>query len=177
MRTVNKKQQGFSMIEVLASLIVIGVGMLGLSGLQIASLKSTNNAHSRNIAVMLGMELSDRMRANPLGISGGFYDNDVDCNTDETQCRGTTCTPQQIARADVQEVMCGVKGNTTGSKREGGAALLLPSGTLNVTCTTAVPCTQALAEHTITISWNAAKLDNKQSDNDQTQAIVVLVTP
>jgi len=55
MLTVNKKQQGFSMIEVLISLVVIGVGMVGLSGLQIASMRSTNNAHSRNVASMLVM--------------------------------------------------------------------------------------------------------------------------
>jgi len=172
------KQRGFSMIEILVSLIVIGVGSLGLSGLQIATMKGTSNAHSRNIAVMLAMELSDRMRANPLGVTGGFYDDAVNCGTAETQCRGTTsCTPQQIARADVQEVMCGVRRNLNGNAREGGAALLLPNGTLNVTCTVAAPCTAILAEHTIGVTWNTAKLDDRQSDNDLTQTITVQVTP
>ncbi len=172
------KQCGFSMIEVLVTLIVIGTGVLGLSGLQIATMKGTSNAHSRNIAVMLAMELSDRMRANPLGVAGGIYDDAVNCGTAETQCRGTTsCTPQQVARADVQEVMCGVRRNSNGNVREGGAAMLLPNGTLNVTCTAASPCTDAMAEHTIQISWNMAKLDDRQNDADQTQTINVLVTP
>ena len=74
-----KTQRGFSMIEVLISLIVIGVGLLGLSGLQIASVKGTNNAHSRNVATLLAFEIADRMRANQDGVDGGFYDNDVTC--------------------------------------------------------------------------------------------------
>ncbi len=176
MRTVNKKQQGFSMIEVLVSLIVIGVGMLGLTSLQIASLKSTNNAHSRNTAVMLAMEFSDRMRANPLGVSGGFYDNNVNCTTNEDQCKGTaTCTPQAIARADVQELMCGTRRDDTSTAREGGASNLLPGGTLDVSCVG--DCAAVLAEHNIALTWSTAKLDDDQDDSDLTQSVTVPVTP
>lgn len=174
-----KKQNGFSMIEVLVSLLVIGIGLLGLSGLQIASVKGTNNAHSRNVATMLGMEIGERMRANPAGVIGGFYDSNVSnvsCTTAETQCRGTVaCTPQQIARADLQEVMCGVRRNTTGNVREGGAALLLPNGTFNITCNGA--CSDVLAEHIISMTWSTAKLVDAQDDSDLTQSITIAVTP
>ncbi|MGK0270428.1 MAG: type IV pilus assembly protein PilV [Cocleimonas sp.] len=177
MLVLKKKQRGFSMIEVMVSLVIIVTGVLGLSGLQLATIKGTSNAHSRNVAVMLAMELSDRMRANPVGVAGGFYDNDVGCALAETQCRaGTSCTPQQIARADVQETMCGVRRNNNGTVREGGAALLLPSGTLDVACLD-VTCDQVLAEHTISISWNNAKLDDNQNDNELTKTIFVQVTP
>lgn len=172
-----KTQSGFSMIEVLVSLLVIGVGILGLSGLQIASVKGTNNAHSRNIATMLSMELGDRMRANPFGVAGGFYDNNVDCVTNEKQCRkSTSCNPEEIARADVQEVMCGVRRNDTGNVREGGAALLLPNGTLDVSCLVGT-CADILAEHTISMTWNTSKLDDRQNDNDLMQRTIIPVTP
>ncbi len=173
MRTVNKKQQGFSMIEVLVSLIVIGVGMLGLSGLQIASMKGTNNAHSRNVASMLIMDLSDRMRANPEGVRNGFYNNNVSCSSNETRCRiNTYCTTQETARFDVQEVMCGV---IRAGVREGGAANLLPNGSVQISC--AANCSVLNTPHNITFSWNAAKIKDDQQDADQNQSIIVSIIP
>ena len=37
-------QSGFSLLEILISLLVISIGMLGLGGLQLFALKSANNA-------------------------------------------------------------------------------------------------------------------------------------
>jgi type IV pilus assembly protein PilV len=169
-----KSQHGFSMIEVLASLVVIGVGLLGLSGLQIASMKGTNNAHSRNVATMLAMELSDRMRANQGGVEGGFYDNDVSCSTSVNQCRTSLCSPENIAKLDVQEVMCGVIKN---SKREGGVANLLIGGTLTVERNTGCPGLIDPNKHKINISWTSFKIDDEQTDASQDQSIEICVIP
>ncbi len=176
MHRVTKRQQGFSMIEVLISLIVIGVGMLGLSGLQIASMKGTSNAHSRNIANMLTMELSDRMRANSLGVDNGFYENDVNCVKNEAQCRSSSfCTPEQIARLDVQEVMCGV---LKSGKREGGIANLLPNGSIqidhNVDCDTNIENDN---ETTITINWNEFRVHEDQAEDVEDQSTASCVIP
>ncbi len=178
MHTANKKQQGFSMIEVLVSLIVIGVGMLGLSGLQIASMKGANNAHSRTVASFLAFELAERMRANQPGVSGGFYANNVTCSSEEKLCETdpdietSYCTPEEIARFDTQEVMCG---SLKGTKREGGTRNLLPNGTLAVSCSG--PCSEKNMEHNITISWNESKMHDGQPDEDQQQTIVIPVIP
>ncbi len=176
MKKLEKSQHGFSMIEVLVSLIVIGVGMLGLSGLQIASMKGTNNAHSRNVATILAMELSDRMRANPNGVTGGFYENDVNCSKAEPQCRGTGfCNPQIIARLDVQEVMCGVL--KTG-KREGGVLNLLPNGVLAVDHAT--DCDISINhddETSITISWSESSVHKDQVEAVQSLSTTICVIP
>ena len=176
MFTSQKTQHGFSMIEVLVSLIVIGVGMLGLSGLQIASMKGTNNAHSRNVATMLVMELSDRMRANPAGVTGGFYENDVKCSKDEAQCTSASfCSPEQVARIDVQEIMCGV---LKGGKREGGAANLLPNGFLVVDYGTDCDATIDLNDETsITISWRESNVHKDQAGSTQELSITTCVIP
>ncbi|WP_299876464.1 type IV pilus modification protein PilV [uncultured Cocleimonas sp.] len=173
MHTVNKKQQGFSMIEVLVSLIVIGVGMLGLSGLQIASMKGTNNAHSRNVASMLIMGLGDKMRANPTGADGGFYDNDVNCTKNETQCRTNTfCSPEKIARLDVQEIMCGIYKS---GKREGGVQNLIPGGVLSITCPDG--CNVGNAEHTVSISWSGNAVHQDQSGDDLEYSVESIIIP
>jgi len=171
-----KIQHGFSMVEVLVSLVVIGVGMLGLSGLQIASMKGTNNAHSRNVATMLAMELSDRMRANPNGVTGGFYENDVNCADDESQCRTTSfCSPEQIARLDVQEIMCGV---LKSSKREGGALNLLPNGILTVdhgsNCDASIVHDD---ETSITLSWSESNVHKDQAGSVQALSTTICVIP
>ena len=177
MLILKKKQNGFSMIEVLVSLLIIGVGLLGLSGLQIASVKGTNNAHSRNVATNLAMELSERMRANQAGVDGGFYENDISCTSNEpTQCKTSAfCSPQQVARIDVQEVMCGVLrvGN-----REGGADNLLPNSSLvvdwNSNCD---PSINHPNETTITVGWRLMEEHKDQELASQETTIDICVIP
>ena len=169
-----KKQNGFSMVEVLVSLVVIGIGLLGLSGLQIAALKGTNNAHSLNVASMIAMELSDRMRANPAGVIGGFYENNVGCDApNENQCRTATfCSPEKIARLDVEEIMCGV---LKSGKREGGVANLLVNA--NLIIDHSVDCDLGITdvdETTITINWNSTKVHKNQAVTGQTMTICTI---
>lgn len=168
-----KKQTGFSMIEVLISMVIIGVGLLGLSGLQIASMKGATNAHSRNVASMLAFELGERMRANPDGVEGGFYNNSDSCSTTLNQCSDEFCSPEQIARIDIQEVKCGVQ--KSNSEVEGGIANSLSGGTLSVSCVGG--CDKPDAFHDITISWGHLKVHKDQADDSTTQSLTVSVLP
>ena len=170
----NKKQYGFSMVEILVSLVVIGIGLLGLSGLQIATLKGTNNAHSRNVATNLAFEIADRMRANKIGAEAGFYDNDVTCSTAVNQCRTSACTPQVIAQLDVQEVKCGVKKL---GKREGGAANLLVGGSLLIERNIDCPELTDSNKHKITIGWSMAKMHSDLTDESMAQSMEICVIP
>lgn len=58
-------QRGFSLIEVLITVLVVSVGMLGLAALQLASIKNTNSAFLRTQATLATADLIDRMRAQP----------------------------------------------------------------------------------------------------------------
>jgi len=170
------QQSGFSLLEVLISLLVLGIGLLGLGGLQVASLKGTTNAHSRTIATMFAMDLADRMRANPLGVKGGFYGTSVSCSGG-AYCRNSTyCTPQQVAVFDLQEVVCGTK-RKSNAERENGIKNTLLNGTLEISCNG--DCSAKKAIHNITITWGETKTHPKiASDNlIQTQSLVVPVIP
>lgn len=63
-RKTSGAQSGFSMIEVLISLVVLGVGLLGLALLQTTNLRFTKSADQRTQAVNLATELLDMIRAN-----------------------------------------------------------------------------------------------------------------
>ena len=171
----NKNRQvGFSLLEVMISLLVLAIGMLGLGGLQVTALKGTTRAHSRTIATMYAMELADRMRANPAGVSGGFYGGSTSCSGGE-YCRNSTyCTPQQVAIFDLQEVLCGSK-RTSLSERSNGIKQALPKGTLEISCN--VDCSANKAIHNITITWDETKSNAKSTSNDVTQTLVVPVIP
>lgn len=179
-----KKQQGFSLIEVLVSLLILGVGMLGLGGLQVASIKGSENAHARNVANQLAFDVSDRMRANRAGSDAGFYENSVSCTTGgipNCRRRGVTCSPQERADFDTKEILCGMK---VGSyDRSGGIMNSLLGGDLDVTFQPAV-CQMANiaynnAAYQINITWNERNLDQKQSgiDDIQDQIVTVCVNP
>ena len=169
------KAKGFSLIEVLISMVVMGVGLLGLAGLQVASMKGTTNAHSRNVANMLVMDLADRMRSNPRGVAGGFYDNPVSCTSAVQKCRiNSFCNPLQVAKFDVQEIMCGLK---RGTKREGGVKNLLLNGNLNVACPAGCGATNAI--HNVTITWGDRTVhkDQQQGGSIIDQTLIVPIIP
>ena len=56
--------RGFTLIEVLIAMVLLGVGLLGLASLQAYSLRNTQSAYNRSLATELAYDLADRMRAN-----------------------------------------------------------------------------------------------------------------
>lgn len=64
LNTGRPSQAGFSLLEVLIALVVLGVGLLGLALLQTMNLRYTQSANQRTLAVNLASELLDTMRAN-----------------------------------------------------------------------------------------------------------------
>ena len=60
------RARGFSMIEVLITLVVLALGLLGFAMLQTMSLRYTQSANYRTQATNLAYDLLDQMRANRL---------------------------------------------------------------------------------------------------------------
>lgn len=76
-------QRGVTLLEVLISILVLSVGLLGYAGLQTVSMKNNTSAFQRSQATMLTYDIVDRMRANKpnlasysiaMGTVGGFQD-------------------------------------------------------------------------------------------------------
>ena len=60
----NTPQYGFSMVEMLVALVVLGVGMLGMASLYVTTLRASSSAISRMQAANLASDIADRIRAN-----------------------------------------------------------------------------------------------------------------
>ncbi|HHJ37997.1 MAG TPA: type IV pilus modification protein PilV [Methylothermaceae bacterium] len=98
-------QSGFTLVEILVSVLVLGIGLLGLAGLQTTGLKSNHSANLRTQATLLAYDMADRIRANKAGVDGGFYDKptatDKGCVWDGNT--PNNCTAQELAQHDAQE--------------------------------------------------------------------------
>lgn len=68
-----KYQAGFTLLEVLVTIVVLSLGLLGYGGLQMASLKNSASAYQRSQATILAYDMIDRMRANRTQAIGGNY--------------------------------------------------------------------------------------------------------
>jgi type IV pilus assembly protein PilV len=71
-----KNSAGFSLLEVMITLVVVAIGLLGVAGLQIASVRLADFAETRSRGSIYVDEIMARIRANRLNVmsydSGGY---------------------------------------------------------------------------------------------------------
>ena len=63
-------ERGFTLFEVLITVIVISIGLLGMAGLQFAGLRAANGAQEHTLAIQLIRDIKERIHAN-LGTNYG----------------------------------------------------------------------------------------------------------
>ena len=88
---INRKIRGFTLIEVLISLVIMSVGMLGIAGLYVHSMQAGRTSVLRHNAVTLAGDIADRIRANPragaayglAGANNNCVDGGIDCTIGE----------------------------------------------------------------------------------------------
>ncbi|MDQ1303547.1 MAG: type pilus assembly protein PilV, partial [Pseudomonadota bacterium] len=59
-----RRQSGLSLIEVLITVVLVSIGLLGLAGLQLTSVRNSNSSGERFMATTLAQDIIERMRAN-----------------------------------------------------------------------------------------------------------------
>lgn len=92
--------RGYTLIEVLVALLIISLGLLGMAGLQVTSLKQNQSAYMRSQATILAYDIIDRMRANVSAVDNGNYF--VSNGALTAGCETTSgCTDAQMAAHDI----------------------------------------------------------------------------
>lgn len=103
-RRAPARQAGFTLVEVLVTLVVFAFGMLGVAGLQVISLANMDSAQHRSVASLKAGEMAERMRANPGLKYHGVTGADNACRTAHYSSRNETpddCTPAEMAADDL----------------------------------------------------------------------------
>lgn len=114
-----KPETGTSLIEVLVTLLIFAVGLLGFAGLQVNALQSTSDSAQRSQAVWINQELAERMRANPEANNAAYTGVAANCSNlpapmcsdyfdpvTATKINATECTAAQVAAFDIWEAQC-----------------------------------------------------------------------
>ncbi len=105
--TGTNPEHGFSLFEVLITVVVISIGLLGLAGLQFAGLRAANSAQDHTLATLLAQDIEERIRANALGAAGGAYNAVLIDGTSPygtfVGCYTTSCPPGQIVNFDLNQ--------------------------------------------------------------------------
>lgn len=135
-----QQQTGMTLIEVLITVLVLAVGLLGLSALQSSSVKAGMDISQRSQAMWLANSLVDRMRANPEAMTSyTSIDTTSSCSAPTTNCSdhgsnssGSPCTPTQMAAFDMWEVACGQTAASAGVLTNAVDSLDVTA--INITC-------------------------------------------
>ena len=76
-KSLLKRQKGVGLIEVLVSMVVLSLCMLGMAALQTVSLRNNQSAQSRSMATIMSASITESMRANVVAAKGGEYNVDT----------------------------------------------------------------------------------------------------
>ena len=94
-------QRGFTLLEVLISIVIFSIGLMGIAGLQASGMRYTQDSQLRTIAIAQAESMADRMRADPVGINNKFYDTQgvmpTEASAGYTDCYDVACNKDQVA--------------------------------------------------------------------------------
>jgi type IV pilus assembly protein PilV len=99
------QSRGVTLIEVLVTVVILSVGLLGIAGLQLKGMQANRGAFYTSQAAFLAADVLDRMRANrPTALSTGTYArNFADTPPGGSDCRTTDCDAAELARYDLRQ--------------------------------------------------------------------------
>lgn len=167
-----KTQHGFTLVEVLIALVILGVGLLGLAGLQTASLRAGDDAYLRTQASIYAYNLIDRMRANPTvadkyaipvltsvsTLAAAYNIGAGAAPAAPTGCGAAPCNPDALAKWDSKQWITNLSA--------------LPGSQVQVTIQTKDNSDYV----TIKLQWNEKQADTENTKNNTTASLLITST-
>lgn len=158
------------MIEVLASVALFSVGLVGLAGLSLASLRATADGQFVSQATYIAEELADVMRANLQGYEAANFAS-TPATTTKICSPEAACTPAEQAQYDAGKWQW-----HTVSELPGGIALVCMDSTPNDGNPEAAACDGA-GLNTLKIFWQDARNDEALTEGETFHRYVLAVIP
>ncbi len=124
--TINRRQNGFALIEVMVTAIIVAIGVSGLGVLLMRAIQGNQDSAQQSQAIWMMQDFAGRIRANSTGARGNGYVilGETACDVEPTYCAdhyklsadgssgtkvaATVCTPTEMAAYDVWITVCGI---------------------------------------------------------------------
>lgn len=167
-------QRGVTLIEVLLTIFITGVGLMGLAALQLRAIQATNDSSQNSQGMWVLLDLVGRMQVNTAAASDAAYlanlkgtDFCVAANEPARLCathynagtvQGAECTGAELATFDLWDVMCGTSRDGTTITHQ---AWNLVQPQLTITC---IPGAGSCTRYNLNLSWNNQN-DSSQSNS------------
>lgn len=95
---LSKQPRGFTLLEVLIAVLIFTLGLLGVAGLMVLSVRTNHSAYLRTQASFLAQSMADRMRSN-VGHAND-YNGTYNAGTVGAGNCGGACNPTALAARD-----------------------------------------------------------------------------
>lgn len=146
---------GFTLIEILVTLLILSIGLLGVASMQVQGMRNNQSAYLKSQASILAYDMADRMRSNEArALAGDYAPFDTKGNVPNSpNCSSTVagCNAANIVTSDLAEWSALIDGTVSGI-----AMLPDAQGTISV---------DGGNEFTITISWQETQWDEASNLN------------
>lgn len=138
------------MIELLITLVITSIGILGLASMQVNGLRNNQFAYNRTQAVILASDMSDRIRANNEAVTAGNYLQAANDAAYNSCLSAAGCSANEMAKNDTYQWH-----ELLGDRLPLGDGLVCIDSTPNSTETPASPgCDGVGNDYAIKIWWD-----------------------
>lgn len=143
-RPCMRNQRGVTLLEIMISLLVASLGILGVASLQYAGMKSAQEGYFFSAAALLADDIAERIRVNSTA-KNAYAQAMASSYTAGRNCETSQCSASQMAAYDVQQWLAAV-------------AARLPNSAGAVAYTAGSP-----AQYAITVRWRGLSDGNCDS--------------
>lgn len=171
-----RAQTGFTLIEVLVSVVVFAIGLLGLAAMQAISMRNNYDASLRTYATIAAYDIIDRMQANQRGLQNhAYHRNATAAGAEISACKtivldinaGTAqgCTAAQLANHDIAQWRAHLAQSLTNGEGVVCIDNTPEDGTDSSTANDGCPATPpAGAYRVVKVWWSERDIYNEDSD-------------
>ena len=98
-------QRGFSMLEILITLVIVAIALLGTAGLQVNAMRMNKGSQFRTQAIFLASDMAERMEANKAEAVLGTYAVAATSavGAAATNCAAAACNSAGLAAWDINQ--------------------------------------------------------------------------
>jgi type IV pilus assembly protein PilV len=162
---MRKHQRGATLLEVMVAMFILGFGLLGLSATQAKNIAMNQSVFYRSIAVDLGNDLSDRIRAIRTPYMASATASPTPPRTpDFSKCSPdpARCANQDTGRGDYQSLV-----NSEMVEWKSILNSQLPSASFTLASTAS--SSSDYFRYVLTITW----LDNRKDNSNSSYSVVI----